>query len=103
MLRVTCLVHYPTGMSPGQRFRFEQWLRLLPDGAVRVELRPLFSAAAYHELYEPGQTLRKAAHTAGAVARRLRDVLTAGRPDVVLLYREAFPFGPPLFDWFWRD
>ncbi|MGQ0433337.1 MAG: glycosyltransferase family 4 protein [Microthrixaceae bacterium] len=100
MLRVTCLVHYPTDLSPGQRFRFEQWLRLLPEGSVRVELRPLFSASAYRDLYEPGHTPRKVAHTAGGWARRLRDVVAPGRPDVVLLYREAFPFGPPLFEWF---
>lgn len=100
MLRVTCLVHYPPDLSPGQRFRFEQWLRLLPEGSVRVELRPLFSASAYRELYEPGHTARKLAHTAGGWGRRLRDVVAPGRPDVVLLYREAFPFGPPLFEWF---
>jgi glycosyltransferase involved in cell wall biosynthesis len=100
MLRVTLLVPYPPGCAPGQRFRFEQWLRLLPEGAVRADVRSLFSAEGYVGLYERGHSLRKTGQAAVALTRRLRDVLAPGRPDVVLLYREAFPFGPPAFEWF---
>jgi glycosyltransferase involved in cell wall biosynthesis len=99
MLRVTVLVSHPFGLVPGQRFRFEQWLRLLPEGSVRAEVRPVFSAASYETLHEHGRTIRKAGQTAAGLIRRLRDVVFTGRPDVVLLYREAFPLGPPVFEW----
>jgi hypothetical protein len=100
MLRVTLLVSHPFDLVPGQRFRFEQWLRLLPEGSVRADVRPVFSAASYDTLHEHGRTVRKAGQTAAGLIRRLGDVVFTGRPDVVLLYREAFPLGPPVFEWF---
>jgi glycosyltransferase involved in cell wall biosynthesis len=99
MLRVTLLVPHAADRAPGQRFRFEQWLRLLPEGSVRADVRPLFSAAAYDGLYEHGHVIRKAGQTACGLVRRLRDVLAPGRPDVVVLARGAFPFGPPVIEW----
>ena len=41
------LVPYPYDRSPGQRFRFEQWLRLLPKGAIEADFRPFFTPQAY--------------------------------------------------------
>ncbi len=99
MLRVTFLVPYPEDRAGGQRFRFEQWLRLLPEGSVRADIQPVFSARAYDGLYEHGHPVRKAGQTGAALVRRLRDVLVPGRPDVVFLYREAFPLGPPALEW----
>ena len=97
-LRVTFLVPYPSGRSPGQRFRFEQWLRLLPEGAVEADIRPLFGPAAFARLYEPGGAPRKAAQTAAALARRLVQAHVAKRADVVFVYRGAFVLGPPLLE-----
>lgn len=97
-VKVTFVVPYPQGRAPGQRFRFEQWLRLLPPGAVDARVLPLFSPAAYARLYEPGGTLRKAGQTAGALARRLLQIRDARDADVVFLYREAFPLGPALLE-----
>ncbi|MBM3673090.1 MAG: glycosyltransferase family 4 protein [Actinobacteria bacterium] len=99
MLRVTLLVPYPVDRSPGQRFRVEQWLRLLPDDSVRADIRPLFSPQAFAELYEPGLTVRKVGRTLSALTRRMHDVVASGKPDVVVLYREAFPLGPPVLEW----
>ena len=79
-LRVTFLVPYPPGCSPGQRFRFEQWLRLLPEGAVEADIRPLLRPAAFARLYEPGGTPRKAAQTTAALARRLVQADRMGTP-----------------------
>src|SRR5439155_8985056 len=97
-LRVTFLVPYPPGCSPGQRFRFEQWLRLLPEGAVDADIRPLLRPAAFARLYEPGGTPRKAAQTTAALARRLVQAHVAKRADVVFVYRGAFVLGPPLLE-----
>lgn len=97
-VKVTFVVPYPEGRAPGQRFRFEQWLRLLPAGAVDARILPLFSPAAYGRLYELGGTLRKAGQTAGALARRLLQIRDARDADVVFLYREAFPLGPALLE-----
>ena len=97
-LKVTFLVPYPVGKAPGQRFRFEQWLRLLPEGSVDAAVRPLFGPEAYARLYEPGGTARKAIQTGVALARRALQAHLAKRADVVFVYRGAFVLGPPVFE-----
>ena len=97
-LKVTFLVPYPSGTAPGQRFRFEQWLRLLPEGSIEAAVRPLFGPAAFARLYEPGGTARKAAQTGVALARRALQAHLAKKADVVFVYRGAFVLGPPVFE-----
>ena len=97
-VKATFLVPYPLGVVGGQRMRFEQWLSLLPPGAVDADIRPLFSPSAYRILYEPGHTVRKGVDAALALGRRVADAVAARRSDVVFLYREAFPLGPPLVE-----
>jgi glycosyltransferase involved in cell wall biosynthesis len=99
-LRALFLVPYPLDRAPGQRYRFEQWLDLLPDGAIAAEVRPLFDATTYDVLYQPGSTPRKVLAAVNGLGRRLRDVTTARRYDVVVVYRELFPLGPGLLERF---
>lgn len=97
-VRATFVVPYPRGRAPGQRFRFEQWLDLLPSDAIDAEVKPLLSARAYDSLYQPGHHVLKAADTIAGAARRVVDAASARRSDVVFIYREAFPFGPPVLE-----
>jgi glycosyltransferase involved in cell wall biosynthesis len=99
-LRALFLCPYPLDRAPGQRYRFEQWLDLLPAGAVASELQPLFDRAAYDVLYEPGATPRKVAAVLAGLTRRIGSIARSRRYDVVYVYREAFPFGPPLIEQF---
>jgi len=96
-LQALFVVPYPHDTVPGQRFRYEQWLRLLPAGAIDVDVRPLLSPQAFATLYQPG-AVSKLAGTAAGLARRVRDVATAGRYDVAFVFREAFALGPPLIE-----
>jgi glycosyltransferase involved in cell wall biosynthesis len=71
---------------------------LLPAGEVEFEVRPLFPEGAYENLYKRGHLTAKAIYTLIGAARRIADVRRAERWDVVLLFREAFPLGPPLIE-----
>ena len=97
-LRALFLVPYPIDCGPGQRFRFEQWLSLLPPGSVDAEVRPFFDRWAYNRLYEAGGTARKAAQSAMGIARRMRDLVGTSRWDVAFIYRGAVPVGPPVIE-----
>lgn len=99
-LKVAFIVPYPTGVSPGQRFRFEQWLQLLPPGCVDATVHPLFDSKTYAGLYSAGRVGSKALATTKGLVRRIRDAATARKADVVFLYRESFALGPPLLDTF---
>lgn len=97
-MNVTFLVTAPPNRSPGQRFRFEQWLSLLPEGAVNPRVLSLFDEEAYRHLYQPGGSARKAVQTAQALGRRVRQVIEAQQADVVYLFREAFLLGPAVLE-----
>lgn len=97
-MRATFIVPYPLDRAPGQRFRFEQWLSLLPPGKIDAEFRPLLDTSAYDRMYESGRLPYKVAQAAKGLARRMLDLWGVGRTDVVWLYREAFPLGPPVLE-----
>jgi glycosyltransferase involved in cell wall biosynthesis len=97
-LRVVVLAAQPPGRAPNQRFRFEQWFRLLPAGAVDLAVLPLFEAGAAARLHEPGGTFWKVGQTAAGLLRRLRQLPAARAADVVLIPRELFPLGPALIE-----
>lgn len=95
---MTFLVPYPKGCAGGQRFRFEQWVSQLPEGAVDADVRPLFGRRAYARLYESGGSARKAAQVGAALARRAVQAHLAKKADVVYIFRGAFVLGPPVFE-----
>lgn len=101
-LKVAFIVSYPLGRSPGQRFRFEQWLELMPEkSAIDSTIYPLFDLATYGQLYSPGGVGSKSIATIKGLLRRVREIASASRKaDVVFMYREAFPLGPPLLEMF---
>lgn len=99
-LKVSILASQSPGLAPNQRFRFEQWLRLLPEGTVDARVLPLFGPSVYARLYEPGGAARKAAQTGVALARRIVQLREVRHADVVVIVREAFPLGPAVLESF---
>lgn len=97
-MRALFVVPYPHDTAPGQRFRYEQWLRLLPAGSIDVDVHSLLTPAAYASLYKPGAAAGKAVAAALGLARRLKDVVGANRYDVAFVFREAFALGPPVIE-----
>jgi len=96
-VRVLALVSLPTS-GAGNRLRVEQYVPLLRGRGIEMVVSPFFDEHAYRILYRPGHTLAKAIGTLRGIARRIRDVLRAGRFDLVLVYRESAPLGPPLIE-----
>lgn len=98
-LRVLALVPKPVGVSPGQRYRLEQWA---PHAerchGVRVDFAPFESEALTHVLYEPGRQAQKAALVAKDFVRRLSAVISARHYDGAIVYREAALVGPAIYE-----
>ena len=89
---------YPPGTAPSQRFRFEQYVEPLSREGIDLDVRPLLDARTAGLLYRRGFLARKAIALLRGAARRLRDLLAAGRYDLVFVHRESFPLGFPLFE-----
>jgi glycosyltransferase involved in cell wall biosynthesis len=100
MVRALVLVNKARGISPGQRFRIEQWEpHLRREHGIDVEYRPFESAALTQVLYENGKALEKAILLLRDTARRRSVVASARAHDVVVVYREAALMGPPIYEW----
>lgn len=103
MLRALAFVQKEAGISPGQRFRLEQWApHLERDHGVSLELAPFESAALTSVLYERGRHAEKAGLLLRDFARRALDVARARRYDVVIMYREAALLGPAFYEYLLR-
>ena len=98
-MNVLVLIPYLYDTAPGQRFRIEQWARGLEERGVRFQFIPFETSALKEILHRRGCHLRKIIELLRGIYRRSR-VLAAidQRWDVILLYREMLPLGPPIFE-----
>jgi glycosyltransferase involved in cell wall biosynthesis len=98
-LRLLALTIKPEGISPGQRFRLEQWApHLAASHGIELDFLPFESPRLTELLYEPGHTLRKAYWVGRDFLRRATAVLRARRYDAVIVYREAALIGPAIYE-----
>ncbi len=83
----------------GCRARIIQYLPYLREAGIEAAVRPFMDRAFFRIAYRRGAWGRKSFYMLRSVLRRLRDCLEAGRYDVVYIYRECAPIGPPVFEW----
>lgn len=98
-LRLLVLAPKPKGLSPGQRFRLEQWApRVASQRGITLEFLPFESPRLTKLLYQPGHKAEKALWVAVDFVRRASAVLAARRYDGVVVYREAALLGPAIYE-----
>lgn len=98
-LRMLALVPKPVGVSPGQRFRIEQWEPILRERhGIEIEYAPFESPELTRVLYASGGTAKKASLVLRDFVKRRGDVLRARRYDVAFVYREASLIGPAVYE-----
>ncbi len=98
-VRLLVLTPKPKGLSPGQRFRLEQWApRVAADHGIEMDFVPFESPRLTELLYQPGHRTEKAGWVLYDFARRAREVLRARRYDGVVVYREAALIGPAIYE-----
>ena len=88
-----------TGLSPGQRFRLEQWSPYVRErDRIEMDFVPFESPRLTELLYKPGHKPRKALFVLRDFVRRAGDVLRARRYDAAVIYREASLIGPAIYE-----
>lgn len=92
------VVPYPIE-GASSRLRVWQYLKHLERLGVRCCFRPFMSSAFYKIVYQPGHFWLKTYHFIISVFNRLLDLSRIKKYDLVFVQREAFPFGPPVFEW----
>jgi glycosyltransferase involved in cell wall biosynthesis len=93
-MRVACVVPYPLGSAPSQRFRLEQWEKPLAEAGITLTFLPFLDERTAALLYRPGHLWSKTASVLSGTLARLRWALRRARDfDVVVIHREAVPLG----------
>lgn len=82
----------------GCRFRIAQFLPYLREAGIDVKISPFYSREFFQLVYVPGHTLRKIVMFVGLVWRRFVELARIRQYDLVFLYREAIPIGPPIVE-----
>lgn len=84
--------------GPSTRFRICQYFPALDAAGIGYELRPFLSSRLAPAAYAKGALAAKLGVTAWSSLKRCGDVVRASRADLVYVLREAFPFGPEVFE-----
>jgi glycosyltransferase involved in cell wall biosynthesis len=98
-MRVLFLATFPVEAAC-TRYRCQQYFPYLEKRGVHCVLRPFLSPTLFRYLYQPGRIPAKTAGMIAALTGRLRDIVQAGRYDVIFVQRETALLGPPVFEWF---
>ena len=96
-IRVLALSPIPEE-GAGCRFRVAQYIPYLREVGFEVTISAFYTPAFFDVVYRRGHYGTKAALFLARTARRLRELLSVTRYDLVLLYREAIPLGPPVLE-----
>jgi glycosyltransferase involved in cell wall biosynthesis len=82
----------------GCRFRVSQYIPYLRDAGFDVTVSSFYSRDYFAVVYRPGNYLRKVTGFAALTLRRLNELFSMKDYDLVFLYREAIPAGPPFIE-----
>lgn len=99
MPKLLIITHHRKNRSPGQRFRFEQYLGYLEAHGFEITFSNFISEQDDKIFYGAGHLLGKARIVLKNIWMRCQNVLQANRYDLILVYREAFVFGSAFFEY----
>ncbi len=84
--------------AAGTRFRISQYIPYLQAHGFEITVDALYTRSFFRFVYRKGHYVRKAVTLAGLALRRFAAMTRAGRYDLIFIYREAFPIGPPFLE-----
>ncbi|MEO6611024.1 MAG: glycosyltransferase [Chitinophagaceae bacterium] len=99
-ISVYFIVPASTGISPSQRFRFEQYLILLKEQGIRYRVSGFYTENGWKTIFTRGNYVKKAFIVLRGVGKRFIDLFRLAPFRLIYIHREALPLGPPFFEWF---
>lgn len=101
-MKILAVCSYPREAA-ATRFRLEQFAAPLRERGIDLDVHSFLDGPNFKQLYSPRGLGGKALSIARPLIARLSEVLNAGRYDLLLVQREAMPFGPAVFEWLYRS
>ena len=97
MIRVLALSPIPEE-GAGCRFRISHYIPYLQANGFQVTVRPFYTPEFFRLVYQRGHFASKAAAFSRLLAGRFGVLRELDQYDLVWLYREAIPIGPPVIE-----
>jgi glycosyltransferase involved in cell wall biosynthesis len=98
-MKILFVVPYPLGRSPSQRFRFEQYFRVLSNAGGHYTVKSFYDDAGWSSLYSRGNGLKKLYFVVRGLLIRTALLFRLNPYQFIFIHREAAPVGPPFFEW----
>jgi glycosyltransferase involved in cell wall biosynthesis len=102
MKKILIICPYPEDVAPSQRLKFEQYYPFFREAGYELTISPFMSRSFWKVIYKKGHYLQKIWHTLAGYARRSKDLLRAGKYDLVYIHLWVTPLGPPWFERLFR-
>lgn len=96
--KIVFLVPSPIGISPSQRFRFEQYLELLKENEVEPLIFSFWNEQTFINLYGDNLLLKISGLITGIIKRIFHLIYLIPLSNLVFIHREVLPVGPPIFE-----
>lgn len=96
--KLLVLLPYLRDTAPGQRFRWEQWIKLFPSAQVKVNTLYFETEALADVRSQKKTTLVVVLYLVRYLQYFAALLLRMGQSDVVVVYRNAVIGGPPLVE-----
>lgn len=98
-MKVLFIVPYPIGKAPSQRFRFEQYFKILEGRNIKYETHSFLTSQNWQLFSDSGRAIAKLFALFQGFMRRTLLMFRLGSYDLVFIHREAAPVGPPVYEW----
>jgi len=96
-MKVLGLCSYPVEAA-ATRFRLEQYVGPLGKRGISLDIEPFLDSVQFAGLYSSSGLWTKFFGIFRPLGRRIARLATIGRYDMILVQREAMPFGPAIFE-----
>jgi len=100
--KILVICPYPMGVAPSQRLKFEQYYPYFREAGYDIDVSPFISKAFWDIIYKKGFFFKKVFYTITGYVKRIRDLIRAGKYDLIYIHLWATPFGPPVFERLFR-
>lgn len=98
MPKILFVASHRPDRSPAQRFRFEQYMSFLKQHGFDYDFSYLISEKDDRIFYAPGNLHNKLFVFLKSALLRCKDVMRAGKYDIIFVQREAFMTGSSFFE-----
>jgi len=99
-MKVLFISPYPRE-GPSYRYRVEQYFEYLEKNGIKYLSRPFMFRSFYKIIYKPKKNFKKYVYFLLSSILRCIDFLRSFKYDIIFIHLEAYPIGPPFFEYLW--